>query len=73
MMISKSLFMKELKNAKGRKHSIIFLGMSSCGKTHWSKLLSEKFHLNHIEFDDIIGESEEFKEPIKNILGATKA
>jgi len=73
MKLTKSQFKEELGNPKNRNHIIIFLGMSSTGKTHWSKLLSEKFGLNHVEFDDLIGESDEFTKLIKNIPGSTSS
>ena len=69
MLISESEFRKGLKNPKSMEHNLIFLGMSGAGKTHWSKLLAEKYGLKHIEFDQLIALSKSFSDLIKNIPG----
>ena len=73
MLLTKLQFKEELNNAKKRRYSLIFLGMSSSGKTHWSKILCEKFHFNHVEFDDLIGDSDDFADLIKDVHRHTKA
>lgn len=69
MLISESEFREGLKNPKSMGHNIIFLGMSGAGKTHWSKLLAEKYGLKHIEFDQLIALSKSFSDLIKTIPG----
>ncbi len=68
-MISYTQLVTELDDPKFRKHNLIFLGMSGSGKTYWSKLLSAKFGLNHVEIDRLIGLSEEFSELIRDAKG----
>jgi len=69
MLISESQFRDGLKNPKSMEHNLIFLGMSGAGKTHWSKLLAEKYGPKHIEFDQLIALSKSFSDLIKNIPG----
>ena len=73
MKIKKSELQEELNNSKNRKHNIIFLGMSGCGKTYWSKKLAKKFDLGHVEFDELIGNSRELANLIKNYPGKDSA
>ena len=73
MKITKLQLKKELNNAKSRKHSIIFLGMSGSGKTYWSKKLAGKFRLSHVEFDELIGKSMELSKLIEKYPGKDSA
>ncbi|MDP3764942.1 MAG: shikimate kinase [Nanoarchaeota archaeon] len=73
MKISKLQLKKKLNNPEDRKHSIIFLGMSGSGKTYWSKKLAKKFKLDHVEFDELIGNSRELANLIKDFQGRDSA
>ncbi len=53
--------------------SIIFIGMSGSGKTHWSKLLAEELGVRCYEFDEIIGNSPEMSALLENIEGEDNA
>ena len=69
MKLTKSQFDAELKNPAARKSNLIIFGMSASGKTHWSKLLAQKYGYVHIEFDHLIGSSEELAHLIRDIPG----
>jgi shikimate kinase len=56
-----------------RRYNILFVGMSHSGKTHWSKLMAERFGYRHVEFDQLIGNSEEVSNLIRNIEGQDAA
>lgn len=73
MKIAKSQLKKELNNSKTRRNNIIFLGMSGSGKTYWSKKLTNKFNLIHVEFDELIGSSKELANLIKDFPGRNSA
>ncbi|MAE43301.1 hypothetical protein CMO93_06000 [Candidatus Woesearchaeota archaeon] len=69
MKLSRYQFNEELNNPNKRKITLVFIGMSSSGKTHWANLLSKKYDFNHIEIDRLIGHSAEFINLIKDISG----
>ncbi|MBI2657393.1 hypothetical protein HYX08_01720 [Candidatus Woesearchaeota archaeon] len=73
MKLTKSQFELELSNPANRKFNIIILGMSGAGKTHWSKLLSQRYGYPHIELDELIGTSAELAGLIRAILGKDAA
>ena len=73
MRISSQQFERELKSPRSRKFNIVFMGMSGSGKTHWSKLFSQQYSYVHVEFDDLIGGSDELAELIKNVPGKDAA
>lgn len=73
MKLTKLKFKKLLGSPRNRKYSILFLGMSGSGKTYWSKKLAEKFKLSHAEFDELIGNSRELANLIKNYPGKDSA
>lgn len=73
MKITQLQFDFELKNPSGRKFNLIIFGMSGSGKTHWSKLLAQRYGYIHIEFDHLIGLSAEFVDLIKDIPGKDAA
>lgn len=72
MKLTKSQFELEL-SASDRRFNLIILGMSGAGKTHWSKLLSQRYNYPHMEFDELIGASAEFVNFIKDIPGKDAA
>ena len=72
MKLTKSQFEAELFSPK-RKFNLIILGMSGAGKTHWSKLLSQRYKYPHIEFDELIGASADLTNLIKDIRGKDTA
>lgn len=72
MKLAKSQFEIELSSAK-RKFNLIILGMSGAGKTHWSKLLSQRYNYPHIEFDELIGASAELADYTRGIPGKDAA
>lgn len=72
MKLTKSQFELEL-SASDRRLNLIILGMSGAGKTHWSKLLSQRYKYRHMEFDELIGESAEFANFIRDIPGKNAA
>ncbi len=53
--------------------NLILIGMSGSGKTHWSKEISRHYGLEHIEFDDLIGQSSTLSELIKDYPGENDA
>lgn len=69
MKLTKSQLKFELSNPAKRKFNLIIFGMSGSGKTHWSKLLAQRYGYLHIEFDDLIGKSPELAGLIKDIPG----
>ena len=73
MIISGKHFLETLKNPDRCGHNIVFLGMSGTGKTHWSKVLAERFNIPRIEIDEVIGNSKEIMELIKHIPGKDHA
>jgi len=73
MKLAKSQFEFELSNPAKRKFNLIIFGMSGSGKTHWSKLLAQRYGYTHIEFDELIGASAELANLIRNISGRDTA
>ncbi len=73
MKVAKLQFEHELQTPSDRNSNIILIGMSGSGKTHWSKLLSEKHGFNLVEFDNLIGDSAELADLIKDIPGRDPA
>lgn len=73
MKLTKSQFDFELENPAGRKFNLIIFGMSGSGKTHWSKLLAQRYGYNHVEIDHLIGSSSEFADLIKDVSGIDTA
>ena len=73
MKSSKTQFEQELYDPSGRRTNIIFIGMSGSGKTHWARLLAQEFEYEHIEFDNLIGNSDGLAELIKGFPGKDKA
>ncbi len=69
MKISKEEFMQELSHPQERKHPLIFIGMSSVGKTTWGKRLASTHNYAIIEIDELIGASEEYKNLLKQFQG----
>lgn len=72
------LTLDDLKGDVGRPKetrllNIILLGMSNSGKTYWSKLLAKEFGYEHIEFDRLIGNSEEIADLLRGISGQDEA
>ena len=61
------------RSTKDRQYNILLLGMSNSGKTHWAKLLARTFGYKHIEFDGLMGNSEEIADLIRNIPGRDEA
>lgn len=49
--------------------SLIFIGMSGTGKSHWSRLLSQEFNIPLVSIDEEIGKDPRFIELIENIPG----
>ncbi len=73
MKLTKSQFEFELSNPMKRKFNLIIFGMSGSGKTHWSKLLAQRYGYPHIEFDELIGTSAELADLIKDVRGKDAA
>jgi shikimate kinase len=69
MKISKKQFKKYLANSQLADFNLIFLGMSGTGKSHWSHKLNQAFNLKHFDFDELIGNSIELKDLIKDFTG----
>ena len=73
MKLTQSQFELELSSPAGRKFNFIILGMSGSGKTHWSRLLAQRYGYPHIEFDELNGASAELSDLIKDIPGRDAA
>ncbi|MBD3238160.1 MAG: hypothetical protein GF332_00775 [Candidatus Moranbacteria bacterium] len=73
MLITQKKFQTLLNSDKSVDFNLIFLGMSGTGKTYWSKKIAEKYMLNHIEFDHLIGIDSQIQALIKNYPGQTNA
>jgi len=55
------------------KYNIILIGMSSSGKTHWAKALAKEYSMEHVEYDELIGKSNELSKLLKGIKGKDEA
>jgi len=69
MKISKNTLIECLNGKNPKGINLIFLGMSGIGKTYWSKKLSLKYNMGHVEIDKLIGESVEFSRLINEFPG----
>ena len=73
MKPTQSQFDLELNNPANRTLNIVMLGMSQIGKTDWSKLISARFGYPRFEFDELISESPELADLVKDFPGRDSA
>lgn len=73
MKITLQDFTTSLNNQENKNQNIIFMGMSGAGKTYWARQFAESYHYPHIEFDDLIGRSEQLSDLVRDYPGRDMA
>lgn len=68
MRIDRASFEQDLERAV-KQQTLVLMGMSGSGKTHWARALAEKYGYNHIEFDELIAKADPIAEKIKDNHG----